>query len=654
MKKLFRLLSSLILISSFSIYAQNVIQIEEGENMIDDALFEAQAGDIIELTTNGGIYYEFFSAIIDKPITIRAKEGLTTKPIIYTDDGRSIFTVRDDLTLQGVMLYGAGGNERTQCGIRTDSIDVKMGYNLTVDNCFFYDFNEDLDDPDGHALRGDPETQANRVELTNSIIILTGAEGIYYKNAEIAPGSVLDFYVENCTFWNTGAEAIYVEDHDNDISTDNGAFTVKNVNVHNATDKSIYPKELEENVLIQNFIVSNDEEDTSIDPCRIYSSASVAEYFLSFNIDSISLQNDAFVDPEKTLENVDPMYLDMAQGNFRLDPLSPAVGFGTEGKTLGDPRWWPSNPAKIEIDGLFGDWAGLEPLLVTENDPEISDSVDVKSVWIAVDDEKIAFRWDFFDNVNFASDETEGTYNRSQGWHRVYATAFTNEIDKYFRIRSYYGLVDTTTFSRVRWDVQSDSLGYDNDEFDGTRFTGGMAWSDDGTSMEMYVLLDSLFYLDEDSNKVAYITKDDSLEFYFKNTDLDVYLPPGPDGKLDPDHGLFKVALADYYIGGTSDPVGVRYNNSISEIPNNYSLNQNYPNPFNPLTNIEFSLPEKGLVSLKIYNLLGQEVISLINKEMVPGNHIVPLDASNLSSGIYFYTLSVNKFNSTKKMILLK
>ena len=61
-------------------FGQNVIQIGEGINRLDDTLFVAQPGDIIELTTNGGVYYEYFSILIDMPITIRAAEGLMTKP----------------------------------------------------------------------------------------------------------------------------------------------------------------------------------------------------------------------------------------------------------------------------------------------------------------------------------------------------------------------------------------------------------------------------------------------------------------------------------------------------------------------------------------------------------------------------------------------
>jgi len=88
--------------------------------------------------------------------------------------------------------------------------------------------------------------------------------------------------------------------------------------------------------------------------------------------------------------------------------------------------------------------------------------------------------------------------------------------------------------------------------------------------------------------------------------------------------------------------------------PLTYSLDQNYPNPFNPSTNIRFSIQKAGLVSLKIYNVLGQEVTTLLNGELSAGTYTYSFDASRLSSGIYFYTIHSNNFVQTKKMILLK
>jgi hypothetical protein len=94
--------------------------------------------------------------------------------------------------------------------------------------------------------------------------------------------------------------------------------------------------------------------------------------------------------------------------------------------------------------------------------------------------------------------------------------------------------------------------------------------------------------------------------------------------------------------------------NISTDIPASFTLKQNYPNPFNPVTNIEFSNIERGFVSLKIYDMLGKEVSSLIDAELNPGTYNYDFDASGLTSGIYFYNLTTDKFSETKKMILNK
>ncbi len=92
----------------------------------------------------------------------------------------------------------------------------------------------------------------------------------------------------------------------------------------------------------------------------------------------------------------------------------------------------------------------------------------------------------------------------------------------------------------------------------------------------------------------------------------------------------------------------------ISQNPVSYSLSQNYPNPFNPSTKINFSVQTTGLVTLKIYNILGQEVKTLVNYELKPGSYSAVFDASRLSSGVYFYTIHAGDFVQSKKMMLLK
>ncbi len=92
----------------------------------------------------------------------------------------------------------------------------------------------------------------------------------------------------------------------------------------------------------------------------------------------------------------------------------------------------------------------------------------------------------------------------------------------------------------------------------------------------------------------------------------------------------------------------------ISEIPSAYRLSQNYPNPFNPTTSIKFSMPKSGMVTLKVYDMLGRQIAELVNGFKTEGTYIVDFDGSSLSSGMYFYKIEVNDFVAVKKMVLVK
>lgn len=105
----------------------------------------------------------------------------------------------------------------------------------------------------------------------------------------------------------------------------------------------------------------------------------------------------------------------------------------------------------------------------------------------------------------------------------------------------------------------------------------------------------------------------------------------------------------------TGEPVPVSIEDEFAAAqPNGYELKNNYPNPFNPSTNIEFALEESGLTKLAVYDLLGREVATLVNKNMSAGSHTVTFDASQLSSGTYLYVLQVNGVRLTNKMTLIK
>ena len=98
--------------------------------------------------------------------------------------------------------------------------------------------------------------------------------------------------------------------------------------------------------------------------------------------------------------------------------------------------------------------------------------------------------------------------------------------------------------------------------------------------------------------------------------------------------------------------VGVEQTSSL--IPDKFSLSQNYPNPFNPSTTIEFAIPKQSMVKLAIYNLLGERVSILINKDLLAGHYKTLFDASLLPSGVYFYRIDAGSFTQTRKLMLLK
>ena len=91
-----------------------------------------------------------------------------------------------------------------------------------------------------------------------------------------------------------------------------------------------------------------------------------------------------------------------------------------------------------------------------------------------------------------------------------------------------------------------------------------------------------------------------------------------------------------------------------AEVPFVYSLEQNYPNPFNPTTTIAYSIASAGQVRIDLYNALGQKVKTLVNEHKPAGRYQVTVDASDLSSGVYFYRIETGSFHAVKKMVLIR
>lgn len=110
--------------------------------------------------------------------------------------------------------------------------------------------------------------------------------------------------------------------------------------------------------------------------------------------------------------------------------------------------------------------------------------------------------------------------------------------------------------------------------------------------------------------------------------------------------------IVETAVWDTIPPIGIK--GISTEVPKTYSLDQNYPNPFNPATKIKFALPNSGFVSLKVYDILGNEVYTLDQSYRKAGYYEASFDASNLASGVYFYKLVTEGYTATRKMLLIK
>jgi hypothetical protein len=166
-------------------------------------------------------------------------------------------------------------------------------------------------------------------------------------------------------------------------------------------------------------------------------------------------------------------------------------------------------------------------------------------------------------------------------------------------------------------------------------------------------------------NSIVYIKKNGNFISYASTNEAEQYTIPGLDAgtyELNVTRLGYETEIRQVIIGSqnltenftldTMNPIGIT--GISTNVSKEYSLKQNYPNPFNPVTNIEFNLPAQGFITLKVFNVLGKEVSTLVSGSYKAGVYKVDFDASALPSGVYFYRLQGEVFSETKKMILVK
>ena len=201
------------------------------------------------------------------------------------------------------------------------------------------------------------------------------------------------------------------------------------------------------------------------------------------------------------------------------------------------------------------------------------------------------------------------------------------------------------------------------------RLENDSTWSD-YNNFDFSIPFGSTYQIAIDSNDVKWFTKDKNIHLYnqngvitFDDKDVNELYPPF-DEVLDPTVYVYSVYIDKYnnkWLGYSNGYVVKYMGDDITDvkkdeqdIPVHYNLLLNYPNPFNPSTIISYQIPERGLVKLKVYDVLGNEIVSIVNEEKAAGQYQVEFNSENLSSGIYIYRMQVNNYIESKKMILLR
>jgi hypothetical protein len=319
----------------------------------------------------------------------------------------------------------------------------------------------------------------------------------------------------------------------------------------------------------------------------------------------------------------------------------------------------PSAPTNFAADGDLSDWTGIVPFRMFVSDgtgtvvtnTTITNDADLSVLaYVAMDNDYLYVAFDVTDDV-VSADTTQQSYLIDSpdlfiglyDWHGAPHTSYRRgaEPDYHYRFGRNAILQDNSPGGRLL--EQGDPNYYWDERF-----------SPPGYVVEAKISFAEIAALGGDDLFTPIIGKRIPIDFAVNDNDTPgsdlregilTYSPNNQDQSWNDVSRWVHTWIGDQWVVGVEDE---------NDIVKSYNLFQNYPNPFNPLTQISYSLEKSGFVSLKIYDLLGREVVTLVNTEQSAGTYTVQFDASRLASGIYFYKIESGSFVKTNKMVLMK
>ena len=321
--------------------AENVVQVPPGHDTLLDSLNNADLFDVFELLP--GEYTISNKIIVNRVLRIRAADPSQPRPVIRSIEDststRIIFEIQDggSLYLQGLELDGmAGSATPAKYLIRTDDDPFPTSYVLNVNYCYFHDV---VVGEDGNFFRAYAGTFADSVIFRNCLFENSGKEGIRLKDEAIDSQNynVDWFEVENCTFWNTRKEAIYIYAGDSVPFTPGPKVTVNHCTFDNCGDDNsriVYFRECDFTT-VKNSLFTNSPN--NLESIKIQGVGSVVSYSDTFNVGPVSTTRSATIGAG--MVNLDPLYADRLNGDFTLASNSPVAGLADDGLPLGDLRW---------------------------------------------------------------------------------------------------------------------------------------------------------------------------------------------------------------------------------------------------------------------------------------------------------------------------